>query len=531
MRERLLGLETEYAISATDRSGRRASRTVALDALLRRARKRLVCLPGGHSAGLFLASGGRLYGDAGSHPELATPECTHPAELLLYGLAGDRVLARLASEVCTRSRRLAEIVLARVNVDYLTGATFGSHENYAHTARPQAVSRRIVPHLVTRIVFTGAGGLDARCDGIDFLLSPRVPFLEHESSTSSTTGRGIHHAKDEPLGSSGLHRLHVICGESTCSRLAGFLRFGTTALVLALIEAGIEPEGGLRLTSPVAAMHAIARDPSCTATVALHGGGSDSAIGIQRRYLELAERHRRAEFMPPWTGDVCDRWRETLDLLERGPDAVASRLDWAIKRVLFRRHVARRGFDQDRLLRWTPILERLGGAIASSSHPGPTITVEEILSPGGPVAAAVRTLERDLRDAHLGWDELRPLVDLRKELCEIDVRYARVGRDGLYETLARSGALDDGVDGIGDVEAAMATPPARGRARLRGEAIRALAGRANCCADWHFVRDDAGRVLDLGDPLAEHVEWCCAGRTADLDPMHAPGFDLGLTVS
>lgn len=530
MRDRLIGLETEYAISATDRSGGRASRTVALDALLRRARKRLACLPGGHSPGLFLASGGRFYGDAGAHPELATPECTDPAELLRYALAGDRTLAKLAAEICARSRRLSAIVLARVNVDYLTAATFGSHENYSHQATPRMVAPRIVPHLVSRIVFTGAGGLDALADGIDFVLSPRVPYIENERSTSSTTDRGIHHVKDEPLCSSGLQRLHVICGESTCSRLAGYLRFGTTALVLAMIEAGLEPDG-VRLGSPLAAMREIARDPSCTAAVALHAGGPASAIGIQRRYLELAERHCRADFMPSWAGDVCDRWRETLDALEQGPDAVATRLDWAIKRVLFRRNVARRGFDEERLLRWTPILEKLGGAIASSTYPGPTITVEEVLSPTGPVATEVRTLERDLREARLGWDELRPLVDLRKELCELDVRYARVGRDGLYETLARSGALEDGVDGIGDVAAAMEAPPARGRARLRGEAIRALAGRAKCCADWHFVRDDAGRVLDLGDPLAEHAEWRAAGRTKDLDPIDDADLDLDRVLS
>lgn len=521
MRERLIGLETEYAISATDRSGDRASRTLALEALLRRAKRNLVFLPGGSSDGLFLSSGARLYADAGSHPELATPECTHPAELLRYAIAGDRMLAKLAVEECVRSRRLSEIVLARGNVDYLTGATFGSHENYAHALNPSVLWRRMLPHLVSRIVFTGAGGLDAMADGVAFLLSPRVSFLEHESSSSSTTERGIHHSKDEPLGRSGLHRLHVICGESTCSRLAGFLRFGTTALVLALSEAGLQP-APVRLADALPAMRAIARDPSCRAQVALRRGGTTTAIGIQRRYLELAERHRRADFMPSWAGDVCDRWRDTLDALEQGPDAVATRLDWAIKHTLFRRHVARRGGDADRLRRWTPILARLGHAIALSAHPDPTITVEEVLSPTGPVAAAVRALQPDLRAARLGWDELRPLVDLRKELCELDLRYARLGPEGLYEALARAGVLEDGVDGIGDVDEAMTMPPPRGRARLRGEAIRALAGRAKCSADWHFVRDDQGRLLDLGDPLAEHAEWTRIGRGEEVDPM----FDL-----
>ena len=531
MRERVIGLETEYAISATDRKGERASRTLALESLLRRAKRNLAFLPGGSSSGMFLSSGARLYPDAGAHPELATPECPGgPAELLRYAIAGDRMLGRLAVEECQRSRRLSEIVLARTNVDYLTGATFGSHENYAHALDPSMLWRRILPHLVSRIVFTGAGGLDVLADGVGFVLSPRVSFLERDSSSSSTTDRGIHHSKNEPLGRSGLHRLHVICGESTCSRLAGYLRFGTTALVVALSEAGLLPSR-VRLAQALPSMREIARDPSCRAQVALQRGGASTAIGIQRRYLELAERHCRADFMPSWAGDVCDRWRETLDLLEHGPDAVATRLDWAIKRVLVRRHVARRGFDEERLRRWTPILEKLGLALSLSVHPSPVISVEEILSPDGPVADAVRVLEPDLRDAGLGWEELRPLVDLRKELCELDLRYARVGPDGLYETLARSGVLDDGVDGIGDVEEAMTVPPPRGRARLRGEAIRALAGRRDCCADWHFVRDERGRMLDLSDPLAATAEWRDPDRRDAMRLMLDLGEDLLPTPS
>ena len=126
---------------------------------------------------MFLSSGARLYPDAGAHQELATPECPGgPAELLRYAIAGDRMLGRLAVEECQRSRRLSEIVLARTNVDYLTGATFGSHENYAHALDPSMLWRRIPPHLVSRIVFTGAGGLDVADDGVGFVLSPRVSF-------------------------------------------------------------------------------------------------------------------------------------------------------------------------------------------------------------------------------------------------------------------------------------------------------------------------------------------------------------------
>ena len=105
--------------------------------------------------------------------------------------------------------------------------------------------------------------------------------------------------------------------------------------------------------------------------------------------------------------------------------SVRRRLDRAVKHVLLRRHVARRGFDERRLARWIPILRKLRAAIAGSDHPDPSITVEEVLSPRGPVAAAVQALGAEVRRQRLGWDELRPMVDLRKELCELYLRYAR----------------------------------------------------------------------------------------------------------
>jgi hypothetical protein len=55
----------------------------------------------------------------------------------------------------------------------------------------------------------------------------------------------------------------------------------------------------------------------------------------------------------------------------------------------------------------------------------------------------------------------------------------------------------------------MANPPAVGRGRLRGEAVRRLAGnngRYRC--DWRGVWDDGlRRVLDLSDPFAVEEQW------------------------
>ena len=53
-----------------------------------------------------------------------------------------------------------QVNLLRCNVDYSgVPSTWGCHESYMHrVANPVAVPPQIVPHLVSRIIYTGAGG-------------------------------------------------------------------------------------------------------------------------------------------------------------------------------------------------------------------------------------------------------------------------------------------------------------------------------------------------------------------------------------
>ena len=94
MAERLFGIETEYALSVTDPRGVRVSQKQALDGLMRNARRLLPHLPDELAHGLFLQNGARLYVDAGGHPEITTPECAHPWDVVRYTRAGESIAAR-----------------------------------------------------------------------------------------------------------------------------------------------------------------------------------------------------------------------------------------------------------------------------------------------------------------------------------------------------------------------------------------------------------------------------------------------------
>ena len=91
MTQRVMGMETEYAISGQHANGDCLEKTYLANELVQIAAEQLVNLPAGDNAGLFLANGSRFYRDAGNHPEMSTPECLTPWEVVRYVSAGDHI--------------------------------------------------------------------------------------------------------------------------------------------------------------------------------------------------------------------------------------------------------------------------------------------------------------------------------------------------------------------------------------------------------------------------------------------------------
>lgn len=448
----LFGMETELAFAAWRRAdGAPAADLDLLAELYLLAAERLVSLPEGVGVGLYLANGARFYLDAGDHPEICTPECQSPAEVVRWQLACERILADLVAELEKRHPE-TRVALFRCNVDYSgNGATWGCHESYQHRRTHAEMAPHLIPHLVTRLVYTGAGGFDNKSETLEFMLSPRVPQLVREVGTD-TPERGIYNLRDEPLSQGGFNRLHVICGESLCSELSNYLKIGATALVVRLVDAGVCTGSTLALRDSVKAMRLIASDTSVCARVELADGRQLGALEIQGEYLAMVEAQLGADFLPAWASELCRRWRAVLEQLATRPESLATSLDWAIKRALF----------QDRIER------------------------------GGERAAAL------LRGGGLG-----------AELCEIDVRFGELSPHGLFHALDDAGALTHRIPERGSVEDAMQEPPPGARAEVRGRAIRELhPERTRYRCRWDEIRDVvADRSLDLSDPFATAASW------------------------
>jgi len=512
----LFGVETEYALGPAEHRG------FILEKLLELAREKLRHLPGVRGCDLFLANGSRLYVDCGEHPELATPECTTPSEVVRYVLAGEMILDDLVSQI--RLSGESRPFLSKTNVDY-TGArsTWGCHESYLCRVDPARAPDDLVPHLVSRIVYTGAGGFNPFASGIEFAVSPRAWHLPNAVSKESTKSRGIFHTKDETLARNGDHRIHLVCGESLSSEIAMWLKTGTTALVVALIDAGKRPGRGVGLAEPVAALQAFTSDPGCRATVQLLDGRRASALEIQRHYLQEVEKWADAAFMPDWAPAVCQHWRGILDRIENDPGSLARTLDWAIKKALFERRAEQAGIGAREIPAWNTVVREIDAALAAGKFRAGDAKVEAVLGPSSVIPETVHRLEPHVRDHGLDWARLRPFVDLRKQLVAIDLHFSRVG-GRMFRELEDAGVLDHRAPGVGSVEAATREGPARGRARLRARVIRRSSRSGRMRATWQTIYDpEKGRRLDMSDPFDEKAKWRDltalerANRVLDLD--------------
>src|SRR6202795_1032284 len=227
-------------------------------------------------ANVILPNGARYYVDH-AHPEYSTPECLTPLELVAHDKAGERILERSLDEVMRSLPSAPRLSIYKNNSDG-KGNSYGTHENYlVDRAVPFGdLVRDLTPFFVSRIVFCGAGKLGAEAQWDEsgrsiYQLTQRADFFEAEVGLETTLKRPIINTRDEPHADPEKYRrLHVIVGDANMCEVATFLKLGTTAIVLKMIEDGFLPD--FSLVNPVAAIHDVSRDVSLKVQVALTDG-------------------------------------------------------------------------------------------------------------------------------------------------------------------------------------------------------------------------------------------------------------------
>src|SRR4029079_11721795 len=237
------------------------------------------------------------------------------------------------------------------------GNSYGCHENYL-LAREVPFGRivaQVTPHFVTRQIVVGAGkvGVEApalTAADVPYQISQRADFFEEEVGLETTLKRPIVNTRDEPHADPQQYRrLHVIAGDANLCEVATFLKVGTTAIVLAMIEDGFIAKD-LSIVGPVAAVRTVAHDPTCRATVELLDGGRITAVELQWEFLRLAQKYADETGLDACGGDdvggtVLSRWESVLGALERDPMTLDGQLDWVTKLSLFRAYMDRDGLE------------------------------------------------------------------------------------------------------------------------------------------------------------------------------------------
>ncbi|RKS09514.1 proteasome accessory factor A [Nocardiopsis sp. Huas11] len=300
-------------------------------------------------ANVILTNGARLYVDH-AHPEYSAPEVTNPMDAVLWDKAGERVMADAAARA-SATPGIEPIQLYKNNTDN-KGASYGCHENYLMSRSTPFgdIVRHLIPFFVSRQVVCGAGkvGIGADGQGSGFQISQRADFFEVEVGLETTLKRPIINTRDEPHADPDRYRrLHVIIGDANMSELSTYLKLGSTALVLSMIEDGFLSVD-LSLETPVADLRAVSHDPGLTHRVRLRDGRRMTALELQGEYLDQARKYVEDKFgtdVDPDTADVLDRWESVLSRLGSDPMSLSGELDWVTKLKVLEGYRSRDSLD------------------------------------------------------------------------------------------------------------------------------------------------------------------------------------------
>jgi proteasome accessory factor A len=449
-------------------------------------------------------NGGCFYIDL-DHLELCLPEVRSAYDHLACWHAMLRI-ARQAMAAAGETLPAGQRLEVLVNNSDGRGNSYGSHLNFLVARRTwnDLVHRRLhrllylASYQVSSILLGGQGKVGSENDmpAASFQISQRADFFETLIGVQTTHRRPLVNARDEALcgrsqsskkavarttrsagsgtrgdlarATTGAHarsrgdlaraatdvgsraaddlaRLHVIFYDSTLCHVATVLKVGVLQVVLAMLEAG---GGSLApiLDDPLEAVVSWSHDPTLRRRARLASGRRLTAVEHQLLVLEEVKPFVDAggcDGIVPRARDIVALWEETLQLLERRDfDALARRLDWALKLTLLERTLARR--------------------------------------------------------PQLDWRS--------PEIKHIDHLYSSLDlQDGLYWS-CEAAAMTERLVEEAEIEHFIGNPPADTRARSRAMLLRALDPEAVATVDWDRIRfrDPRRRglcTIEMPDPL------------------------------
>ena len=416
-----MGLETEYGVTCVVDGQRRLSPDEVARYLFRKV------VVWGRSSNVFLPNGGRLYLDVGSHPEYATAECDNLSDLIKQDQAGDRIVEELAvsAEIRLNAEGIkGQIHLFKNNMD-AAGNSYGCHENFSVSRKKnfEEVTESIIPFLITRQIFCGAGKWISSSKGANFQISQRAEHMWESVSSATTRSRPIINTRDEPHADpEEYRRLHIIVGDSNMSETTTVLKVATTELMLRAAELGLLKDK-FTIENPIKTIREISNDLKFRNSFRLSSGREITALQMQNEMYNIVSSMPGLDEIleKPFYRYALNLWRRSLDALESEDySLVDMELDWMIKRKFMN-----------------------------------------------------------------SYKEKHQLNDMDSRLILLDISYHNIRKDrGLFYILEKSGMAKTLITN-NDVNGAMENPPETTRAALRGRFIKvAQEKKRDFTVDW-----------------------------------------------
>jgi Pup-ligase protein len=513
----LMGAEVEYSMSATQ-AGRPISRQQVHELLLAAVRSDHRWLPDARStAGIYIDNGSRYYLDTGAHNELSSPELSSPRQVAVYDRAAEHILLAARDSAMRRTHGM-QVCITKNNVNFAMpdGPAWGQHEAYTCWVPLQNAARQLIPHLVSRVPYAGAGCLSAAEQGNGFELSQRARHMTRETGNATTSDRAIFCTrawKPSDVSEAGWTRTNLISKDSQRCSFGMYLSYGTTGLLFLAINAGCEVGATVRLANPVTAMRTLSLDPWSKAKVPLADGRQMSACEIQRAYLSQAEAFVAKGGCPDWAHEVLDHWTATLEHLESDPSRLADRLDTYLKLAIFDHELSRAGYDWGRLKAALQVLTRL-------RRNAPEQVVRAIVDENSKRLDSKHQLlyDRVANDEQLNKLGAEPLR-LAIRLQALELKYHELG--GLFDKLAAARHVDPVVVTPEAVRQAVHHPPPAGRAEARSRCIHTLSAQKSWACDWEGIFNRSkSEWFDMRDPFSSECHQSGFPPVDPRQPLH-----------
>jgi proteasome accessory factor A len=190
----------------------------------------------------------------------------------------------------------------------------------------------LIPFLVTRQIFTGAGKVLQTARGPIYSIAQRAEHIWEGLSSATTRSRPIINTRDEPHADAEKYRrLHVIVGDSNMSEYTNFVKVGSTACLLKMMEDESCVLRDLTLENQTRAIREISHDITCRRKIRLASGRELSALDIQREILDKALRYADTGRFDALEMKALEMWEHCISTIENDPLKLNREVDWVIK--------------------------------------------------------------------------------------------------------------------------------------------------------------------------------------------------------